>query len=232
MQTRYAIRPTSAAVYYLGDQSQAAATITNLSLGGARFSTAGPPREGEEVLIRFAGNGETFEARGVIRWRNQTEPDCWEAGCEFDPPLDQEVLRNSGLQATPERRPTTHRATIRREAAPNYPYSVEVRNCSAGGLCVLSDGILRPGENAILQVGEGRSVRQFLVRLQWTRTAAAESLIGCRFESPEDAIQLRRALGMEAQASESATKLVAGHWVVLVAGLILVVGAVVLSTVR
>ncbi len=186
-----------ATLTYKQDGARHEVLLENLSAGGAGLTLYQEPRAGEAVTLEFRLAGEDVSIAAELKWGRPSGQKEWSAGCHFRKPLRSTALLETD-SAEPERVALSCKALMRRECAPDYPFTVEIRNSSSGGIGIVAREQFTAGERVILEVPGPAGDEQFVVRLQWADVSGDESLMGCRFEHDYDATRFRELTGMGA----------------------------------
>lgn len=224
---RYLLKSlTPAKLVYNKGKAEVEVLLENVSTTGAGLTMYQAPREDEHCRLTFKLGNDHLEVDAQIKWSRESGRGQWLAGCEFKRALGAGILAPAIVES-PERRSIARRAIMRRECAPEYPYRVELRDCSSGGVGIVSDEPFDLGESVILEL-EDQKDAQFLVRAQWSDKQDGQTVVGFRFEVAGDAERFMQAAGY-AQTTARPVAPVLGTSVFVLAGTVAAAAVVILN---
>lgn len=216
---RYVVKSlTPAKLIYCKDQTGAEVLLEDVSTHGAGMTMYEEPRIGERITLTFQLGRDTHEVTACVRWGESSGPRQWLVGCEFERPLKASALDGGSLQRVSQRRAVSGRAVMRRESAPNHPYSVEVQNCSARGIGLITNEKFSAGETVMLELG-GES---FVVRMRWSAVRGGRHVVGCEFNRARDAVRVQELMGLAHAPQHRMVRPLLGASAVTLAGTIIV----------
>jgi Tfp pilus assembly protein PilZ len=216
---RYVVKSlTPAKLVYLKDNAGAEVLLEDVSTHGAGMTMYEEPRIGERISLAFQLGSGAHQVAACVRWSQPSGPRQWLVGCEFNRPIKVSALDGGSLQQVPQRRAISGRAVMRRESAPNHPYSVEVQNCSAGGIGLITNEKFSAGETVMLEL----SGESFVVRMQWSAVRGGRHAVGCKFDRACDAVRVQDLMGLSQAPPRPAVRPLLGASALTLAGTIIV----------
>ncbi len=171
-----------------------AADLLDLSRGGAKLVLDDSPGIGAALTLHF--DDLACAVPSTVCWSRVDENErCWVA-CSFDPPLPEEVLEALLQEGYLERR-RDPREPVEIPAMARWPMgdpvAVDVRDFSAGGLCLTAPHAAARGQRMLLHLGHGEDTQaSALVEVQWCIRFDDGYLIGCSFLHREGLAAVRR----------------------------------------
>src|SRR5262245_49024405 len=144
------------------------ADLLDLSRGGAKLALYISPSIGEALTLHFDDLATAVPS--TVCWSRAEGERCW-AACSFEPPLEEAMLESLLQKGYLERRRDT-REPVDVPALARWPMGdpvgVDVRDFSAGGLCLAAPHPAARGQRMLLHLGEEASAQSSaLVEAQW-----------------------------------------------------------------
>ena len=186
------------------DRQKVNTRIVDLSERGARLITDRPLDEGARLSLRMRSGLTTLGLTSIVRWTKPQEGSGWCVGCEFENRLDPDFLNclqrvdSTVAQQNTSRHPCDVSVNIRREQDGSQTLGGRIVDYSAGGVCVVGDEAIEPGESVRLELDgsdEGDS-KMLFARVQWSSVSEGKTRFGCCFIQQDDFRTFCRATGL------------------------------------
>jgi hypothetical protein len=171
-----------------------AADLLDLSRGGAKLVLDDSPGIGAELTLHF--DHLACAVRSTVCWSRVDENERSWLACAFDPPLPEDVLEALLREGYLERR-RDPREPVKIPAMARWPMgdpvAVDVRDFSAGGLCLTAPHAAERGQRMLLHLGDDNGTpASAMVEVQWCIRFDDGYLIGCSFLHREGLAAVRR----------------------------------------
>jgi hypothetical protein len=182
------------------------ADVLDVSSGGAKLLLGKPLRIGTPLTLRFE---ELIPAvSGSVCWCRPDQNNRWWVACAFDPSLPPDVLELV-LQAGYLERRRDPRENVSIPASARLQTGeqgvVDIRDFSAGGLCLTSSHEAQRGQRLLLQLGDVEEAQtKTMVEVQWCIQFNDGYLLGCSFLHREGLAAVRRLAAAPRSPADSA----------------------------